>query len=133
MMVREAARQANVARYTVHHWIKQGLLSAQPGRHGRLVSLAAVRALAAGASRPRSSLAPRELPGDEAEYVPPSVAARQVGRRPGVVSSWAMTGKVASRPGPYGRLVRLVDVQALAAQGRPTAQPAADVGDGASS
>jgi hypothetical protein len=138
VLVGEAARQANVARYTVHHWIKRGRLSTQLGRHGRLVSLAAVRALAAGAVRsraaqPRPPAGPREVADDEAEYVPPSVAARQVGHRTGVVSSWAKTGKVASGPGPYGRLVRLVDVQALAAQGHTAAQSAEDAGDRASS
>jgi hypothetical protein len=137
VVVGEAARQANVARYTVHHWIKRGRLSTQPGRHGRLVSLAAVRALAAGAARfraapPRPPAGPRELAGDEAEYVPPSVAARQVGHRTGVVSRWAKTGKVASRPGPYGRLVRLADVQALAAQARaPARRPDAPCEGGA--
>src|SRR5689334_14904051 len=55
VVVAEAARLVNVARYTVHHWIKRGRLSTQPGHHGRLVSLAAVRALAAGAARSRAA------------------------------------------------------------------------------
>jgi hypothetical protein len=39
------------------------------------------------------------------------------------VSHWGSTGKVATRPGPYGRLVRLADVESLAEKRRGPRQP----------
>jgi hypothetical protein len=77
--------------------------------------LADVQALLAAVQVP----APAPQPED---YVPPSVAARSAGVPRWRVSYWAQTGKVASRPGPYGLVVRLGDVQALA-QARAERQP----------
>jgi hypothetical protein len=125
MSVREAAQAAGVPRGRVNGWITAGRLTTQPGPYSRLVSLAAVQAVAAeiAAKEPRPAPRPREIPDDTAEYVLPSVAARQVGRLPSIVSHWGSTGKVATRPGPYGRLVRLTDVEALAEERRGPRQP----------
>src|SRR5437660_1631756 len=116
MTVAEAAQRAGVSPERVYHWIHRGKLTSQRGRYGQLVSLAAVRALAETPVPPRSPREPREVPGDEAEYVTPTAGARLTGLRRARVSNWARVGMVATKPGPYGRLVRLVDVQALAAQ-----------------
>jgi hypothetical protein len=125
MSVREAAQAAGVPRGRVNGWITAGRLTTQPGPYSRLVSLAAVQAVAAeiAAKEPRPAPRPREIPDDTAEYVLPSVAARQVGRLPSIVSHWSHTGQVASRPGSYGRLVRLADVEALAEKRRGPRQP----------
>jgi hypothetical protein len=50
----------------------------------------------------------------------PSEAAKQVGVPGWQVSNWLTQGKGASKPDRYGRLVRLADVQALAAQRPPS-------------
>jgi hypothetical protein len=113
--VAEAARRVGLAASVLHHWVTCGRLAAQPGYRRRLVSLAAVHALIAARHRPRLPGQPRELPGDTADYVPPSVAARLVGRRPSTVTGWAHKGIVASKPSPHGRLVRFADVEARAA------------------
>jgi hypothetical protein len=88
--------------------------------HGLLVSTAAVRTEAEArrvAHAARVAAGPRELPDDDdAEYVLPSLAARRLGVPARWVHSWQTTGKVASRPSRHGRLVRLVDVQEMAAR-----------------
>src|SRR3954447_10654831 len=109
--VREAAQRTGVTRARMHSWIRRGALPVQQGPYGYLVSCSAVRALATASvpwqPRQRSGPAFRDIDGDTAEYVPPSVAARLTGAPPSSVSYWSRIGKVASRPGPYGRLVRL--------------------------
>jgi predicted N-acetyltransferase YhbS len=107
--VREAAQQAGVTIDRVHKWVHRGAVPASPGRHGQLVSVAAVCAQ-------RDALAP---PPDSAAYVLPFVAARQLGLRAAHVHYWVSRSTVASTPSRYGRLVRLADVQALAAQRQP--------------
>jgi DNA-binding transcriptional MerR regulator len=104
--VREAAQLVGVTPDTMWRWLQRGLLPAQPSTQGRLVSPAAVRAVAAALGHPTEGV----LDG----YVPPFVANRQFGLNAMQVRRWAYTGKVASKPGRYGQLVRLVDVQALA-------------------
>jgi excisionase family DNA binding protein len=47
LSVREAAQQAGISSSTVYTWIRKGKVSTMPGSDGMLVSLAAVRALAA--------------------------------------------------------------------------------------
>jgi hypothetical protein len=83
--------------------------------------------------QPRPRVAPRELPDDDAEYVLPSVAARATDVPLYTVRYWQRTGKVASRPSRYGRLVRLADVQERAAQAQrqPVAQRADETGEAA--
>src|SRR5947209_3280603 len=103
--VAEAARLVATTRGRIHGWIRSGRLVAQQGRYGYLVSATAVRALGQAGAPPRPARGPREVPGDTAEYVPPSVAARLTGVQQATVSTWGRTGKVATRPGPYGRLV----------------------------
>jgi hypothetical protein len=62
----------------------------------------------------------REAPADDdAVYVLPSEAARQVGVPGWQVHNWRKQGKVACKAGLYGWLVRLTDVQVLAAQWQP--------------
>ena len=120
--VREAARLARVTKSMVHWWIDSGTLPARQGRYGFLVSRSAVRTLVAREAHTalsrEPSLGTAEVSGVEDEYVPPFVAARLCGVGPTTISAWGRTGKVASRPGAHGRLVRLVDVQALVAQSR---------------
>lgn len=120
--VREAARLAHVTKPMVHWWIESGKLPVRQGRYGLLVPRSAVRTLV---QREGQTTAPREpslgtpnVVAGEAEYVPPFVAARLAGVRHSTVSTWGRTGKVASRPGPHGRLVRLADVLALVARAR---------------
>jgi hypothetical protein len=115
---REAAQLVGVSTDTVGRWLQRGLLSAQPSSQGRLVSLAAVRAVAAAVGHPAEEALD--------EYVPPFGAARQCGLNALQVRRWAYSGKVASRPNRYGRLVRLADVQALAAQWQGAAQRPAE-------
>ena len=97
--VREAARVAGVTKDRVHTWIRRGQLPAHADQAGRLVSVAAVRALTEAAVQPRPTPAPREVPRDAADYVPPFMAARLLGVPGWRVSSWGTTGKVATRPG----------------------------------
>jgi hypothetical protein len=115
MTVREAARHAGVSPARVYHWIERGLLAAQQGRYGLLVSYADVRAVAAARAQPGAPAGPREVPDDEAEYMLPYLAARRLSVRAYRVHNWLRTGKLASLPSPHGRLVRLADVQEMAA------------------
>jgi hypothetical protein len=118
--VREAARLAGVSRSTAHAWVRRGLLAVQPTQHGRLPSLGAVRVLAGATHEPCPAAGPREAPADDdAEYVLPYLAARQLGVPEQRVHHWLRTGHVASQPSRHGRLVRLIDVQELAQARRP--------------
>jgi hypothetical protein len=74
LTVRAAAQHVGVAPACVCHWIERGLLAAQQGRDGLLVSCADLCAVAEARRQPRSPGGPREMPGDEAESVPASVA-----------------------------------------------------------
>jgi predicted site-specific integrase-resolvase len=127
MTVRAAAAQVGTHRHRLDRWIRDGLLPTHPSSRGALVSLAAVRALddAAAERSARRAVGPREVPDDDAEYVAPSVAARQTGVPIHTVSYWGRIGQVATKPNRYGRLVRLADVEAKAAQRRMPA-PGAD-------
>jgi predicted site-specific integrase-resolvase len=126
-----AARVAGVGVTTVHTWARTGQVASRPHFHGRLVSLAAVRAEVEARRAPWAACGPaalRAAPADDAaEYVLPSLAARQVGVPAWQVHNWLRQGKVAWRPSPQGRLVRLADVQALAAQVRAGRRPPAPV------
>jgi hypothetical protein len=119
LLVREASHQFQVPMWRLYYWIKRGRLPAKvlsPGRTA--VRPADVQAVLDAMNAPPPAPHPED-------FVPPSVAARQIGRRTGVVSNWAHAGKVASMPGPYGRLVRLADVQDMAAQARKRPTPLA--------
>jgi hypothetical protein len=132
MTVRVAARQAGEVPARVYHWIERGLLPAQRGRCGLLVSCADLRAVAAAQHQPGPPAGPRDPPGnDDAEYLLPYLAACRLGVPASRVDDWLRTGKLASTPCLHGRLVRLADVQALAAQARrqAAAQRAAETGD----
>jgi hypothetical protein len=84
----------------------------RPSFHGRLVRLAEVQALAEAIVHPPH-------PDEDTEYVLPPYAASQVGVPPYTVRHWAAAGKVASRPSPHGRLVRLADVRQMAQARQP--------------
>jgi len=101
--VREAAQATGVTDSSVQSWIRRGLLTTQPSPHGRRVSLAAVRALAA----PRDPQAP-----PEAFRV--AVAARAVGLPPWRVRNWARQDLLLSWQSYHGLLVRPDDVRAVA-------------------
>jgi DNA-binding transcriptional MerR regulator len=101
-----AARQLGLRAAHVHYWVSRGTVASKPSRYGRLVRLADVQAVLGAVN----ALAPPPHPDD---YVAPAVAARVARVPPSTVRYWATLGKVASQPGPNGRLVRLRDVQAL--------------------
>jgi predicted site-specific integrase-resolvase len=141
MPVRKAARLAGVSHETVYTWIRQGLVSpAGSSRGGLLVSAAAIRAEAdarrAGAWAAYVPPGARELPDgddDAGECMLPWVAARAVGLPAFRMHAWIRQGKVPYRPSHHGRLVRLLDAQAVAGHVQvlrpPAGQRAADVGD----
>ncbi len=101
--VREAALAVGLTAPALHYWIRQGRLTSQPGPGVRLVSLAAVRALAA----PPDLQAPPEA-------VLVYDVARAVGLSKGRIRSWAERGLLPSWRGRHGLLVRKADVRALA-------------------
>ena len=120
LTVRDAARSAAVTQAMVRWWIEAGKLPAQHDATGLLVSRAALQALVKremqpATSEPSAGGAPTLPPGQDG-FVPPFVAARLTGVPSATISNWGRTGRVASKPGAHGRLVRLTDVQALAAQ-----------------
>jgi predicted DNA-binding transcriptional regulator AlpA len=119
--VPEAARQVGVSNDTVYRWVARGLLPAEVRLNSRCVSLAAARVLAdATVHRPRSAPGPRAAPAeDDAVYVLPSEAAKQVGVPGWQVHNWLKQGRAACKPGLYGRLVRLADVQEMAQARQP--------------
>ncbi len=109
-----AARAAGVPTSRVYTWVERRQLSAWTSTRGRLVSQAAVLALAAalipepavGVQDARSAAAP--------EFVSPARAAQLVGLLRSAVAYWGRTGMVRTAAGPYGHLVHLADVDALA-------------------
>ncbi len=103
--VRDAAQAVGLTAPAVHHWIKSGRLTVQPGPGVRHVSLSAVRALCA---------APDPQAPDEARLV--SAVAPAVGVEPWRIAGWLRRGLLPSWHGRQGRLVRVADVQALAQQ-----------------
>jgi len=103
--VREAARVAGLTPATVRSWIKSGRLTAQPSPSGRRVSLAAVQALVAPPDP--------ETPAD-ARAIYEALRLTNVTRRN--IETWARQGRLPSWRGRYGKIVRVVDVQALAQQ-----------------
>jgi excisionase family DNA binding protein len=122
LLVREAAEQLQVSQNRLYYWIETGRLPAQrlgPGRMG--VRRADVQGVLAALGAP--ALAPQPE-----DFVSPTVAARLVGVPAQRVHHWHATGKVASKPSRRGRLVRLVDVQEMAAQApaRQRSTPPAD-------
>jgi hypothetical protein len=98
-----------------------------------MVSVAAARALTeTTVPQLRHPAHVCEVPADnDAVYVLPSEAAKQVGVPGWQVPNWRKQGKVACKHGLYGQLVRLADVQVLAAQAprQPAAQRAEDAGE----
>ncbi len=101
--VREAAQAVGLKAPAAHYWIRQGRLTSHPGPGVRLVSLAAVRALAA----PRDPQAPPEA-------VLVYDVARAVGLPKDRIRSWAGRGLLPNWQSHHGLLVREVDVRALA-------------------
>jgi len=113
--VREAAQAVGFAPGTVSAWVRRGLLTAQAARHGSRVSLTAVQALVA----PPDPDAPAD-----AVAIYEALRLTDASRR--TTEAWVKQGRLPSWQGRHGRLVRVVDVQALAQQRAMTAAAAGD-------
>ena len=118
------ARAAGVPRALIASWMRWGLLPTWEGRHGALLRVADVRALAEQRGRlPRSDEAGEDAvalndssPAAPADLMSVREAARAVGMTPSAVQTWIRRGRLSAQPGPLGRRVSLADVQAIASQ-----------------
>jgi len=106
--IHEAMRLAEVSRTTIAAWLKRGRLPSWQGRHGRLVRVADVRAVALSPAAGDDPLLPTD-----------ALLIREAARRSGLsrerLYTWTKQGllPVWLAPG-RGRRVRLADVTALA-------------------
>jgi len=110
--VREAAQAVGLTPSAVHTWVKRGLLTAQPGPGVRRVSLAAALALV-----------PPPDPAAPADAVALYDAIRLTGASRTRIVAWVRQGRLPSWRGPYGRMVRVADVLALAQPPAPGGGP----------
>jgi len=117
-------RAAGVPRALIASWMRWGLLPTWEGRHGALLRVADVRALAQQRGRlPLSDEAGEDAvarndssPAAPADLMSVGEAARAVGVTPTAVHTWIRRGRLPVQPGPLGRRVSLADVRALASQ-----------------
>jgi len=118
------ARATGVPRALIASWMRWSLLSTWEGRHGALLRVADVRALAEQRGRLRRSDEVGEdavarndtRPAAPADVMSVREAARAVGMTPSAVQTWIRRGRLSAQPGPLGRQVSLADVQAIASQ-----------------
>ncbi len=108
----DAAHAVSIAVTTLSGWIRQGRVAMYPGPHYRLVSRAAVQALA-----------PSPNPGAPADALAVYEARRLTGASRTRIVAWVKQGRLVSWRGPHGRLVRVADVLALAQPPAPGGGP----------
>ncbi len=108
----DAAHAVGIDVTTLYGWIRQGRVAMYPGPHSRLVSRAAVQALA-----------PSPNPGTPADALAVYEAIRLTGASRTRIVAWVKQGRLVSWRGPHGRLVRVADVLALAQPPAPGGGP----------
>ncbi len=120
MAIYEALRLTDVTRRNIEAWVTQGRLPSWHGRHGRLVRVADVQALAQQRDMMTAAA------GDGTPMPPDALLIRDVVRLSGVTKSriylWMKKGLLPTWLVPgVGQRVRLADVVALAE--RPEGEP----------
>jgi len=108
----EAAQALGISVATIYSWIRRGRVAMYPGPHYRLVSRAAVQALV-----------PPPDPAAPADAVALYDAIRLTGASRTRLVAWVRQGRLPSWRGPYGRMVRVADVLALAQPPAPGGGP----------